>query len=655
MHHVALNVPAGLRIPIGVALGLFALGLAGVPGLEVLGDSFWFYNALLLTAPLLCTVRAIRDPRERATWVLFALGTFSYAMGDIYTTIFFADDAEPPFPSPADGFWLGLFPFLFAGMWLLARARLRGVNRRIWLDGIVVGLGLAAVSASIVFRAVIDATDGDTMTVVTNLAYPASDLLALILIAVLMSAAGPVADRTWRTLAAGIGIFLITDSIYLVQVSEGTYAGGGMLDIGWPLAAVLIGTAAWQPAGTRGELRADGSITLPVVMVLVSVSLLVYDHFVRLELLAVALAAAAVVAAAVRLLLTYRTSSELLRITHRASLTDELTQLGNRAKLLGDLDRVLRDGTPTLLAFFDLDGFKNYNDTYGHPAGDALLRRLGERLAAAMPAGSEAYRMGGDEFCALMPWTGTTDAADVVAPACAALSEQGQGFSVTTSWGHALVPVEATTGSTALSIADHRLYEDKTSGRVSAQHQTLAVLKRVLDERDEMLGIHMDDVARLAERTAADLGLEPLEIEQVALAAELHDIGKSAIPDAILFKPAPLTEDEWAYMRRHCVIGERILSGAPSLAAVGRIVRASHERFDGNGYPDGLAGHDIPLAARIVFVCDAFDAMTSQRPYSSPMTPEDAIAELRRCAGTQFDPVVVDAFVRAYARHRVTV
>ena len=652
MLRAVANVPARLRVPIGIAMSLFALGIVGVPGLRGLAEGDWLYIALLLGATVLCAARAVHDRRERAVWVLFALGTFSYAMGDTYTAVVLADNAEPPFPSPADGFWLGLFPCMFAAMWLLARTRLRGVDRRIWLDGMVVGLGLAAVSASVVFREVMSATDGDTMTVITNLAYPAVDLLALILIAVLINAAGTTVDRTWQMLAAGVGMFLITDSAYLIQISEGTYVSGGLLDLGWPLAVVLIGVAAWQPAGARGQLRADGSITLPVVMVLVCVALLVYDHFVRLETLAVAFAGLAVAAAAVRLLLTYRTSSELLRITHRASMTDELTQLGNRAKLLGALDVVLRDETPTLLAFFDLDGFKNYNDTYGHPAGDALLRRLGERLAGAMPEGAEAYRMGGDEFCALIPWDGSAAVEDVVAPACLALAEQGQGFAVTTSWGHALIPREATTASSALSIADHRLYEDKTSGRVSAMRQTQAVLKRVLDERDEMLGIHMDDVARLAEQTAGDLGLDEREIEQVVLAAELHDIGKSAIPDAILFKPAPLSEDEWAYMRRHAVIGERILAGAPSLTAVAGIVRSSHERYDGKGYPDGLAGEEIPLAARIVFVCDAFDAMTTERPYSSPKTIEAALAELRACAGTQFDPVVVEAFVEAFLRNR---
>ena len=132
-------------------------------------------------------------------------------------------------------------------------------------------------------------------------------------------------------------------------------------------------------------------------------------------------------------------------------------------------------------------------------------------------------------------------------------------------------------------------------------------------------------------------------------AGQLHDIGKLAIPDAILEKPSTLDEDEWAFVRRHTLIGERILAAAPDLGRVAIVVRASHEHFDGGGYPDGLAGQDIPLAARIVAVCDAFDAMVADRPYRAAMTPRAAEQELRRCAATQFDPVVVEAFCVARA------
>jgi HD-GYP domain-containing protein (c-di-GMP phosphodiesterase class II) len=135
----------------------------------------------------------------------------------------------------------------------------------------------------------------------------------------------------------------------------------------------------------------------------------------------------------------------------------------------------------------------------------------------------------------------------------------------------------------------------------------------------------------------------------VKLAAELHDVGKVAIPDAILNKPGPLNEDEWAFMRRHTLIGERIVAAAPALCGVAKLVRASHERWDGGGYPDGIAGENIPLGARIVAVCDAYDAIVADRPYRGARSSAAALAELRRCAGTQFDPAVVEAFAAALA------
>jgi two-component system, cell cycle response regulator len=170
------------------------------------------------------------------------------------------------------------------------------------------------------------------------------------------------------------------------------------------------------------------------------------------------------------------------------------------------------------------------------------------------------------------------------------------------------------------------------------------VLLRALAERHPELDRHSCDVGLLAEATAARLGLEPDDVEAVRQAAQLHDIGKVAIPEAILHKPGPLDADEWTFMRRHSEMGERIIAEAPSLSRVAAMVRASHERFEGGGYPDGLAGAAIPLGARIVAVCDAFSAMVSERAYSPAIAPQDAERELRDCAGSQFDPTVVEAF-----------
>jgi diguanylate cyclase (GGDEF)-like protein len=321
--------------------------------------------------------------------------------------------------------------------------------------------------------------------------------------------------------------------------------------------------------------------------------------------------------------------------------TDALTGLGNRRKLLADLEHAMTR-PETSLTLFDLDGFKAYNDAFGHHAGDVLLERLGGRLAAAVGDEGTAYRLGGDEFCLLL--TGGRRSA-LLSAGVAALRERGEAFSVESSYGTVELGSECDSAEEALQLADGRMYEQKNGGRVSAGKQSKDVLLRALAERYPDLEAHLDGVSETAGAVAVSLGLSDDEVENICQAAELHDIGKVAIPEAILHKPGPLDEGEWQFMRSHTIIGERIVAAAPALAGAAGLIRSSHERFDGGGYPDGLAGEAIPLGARIIAVCDSFDAMVTDRPYSAARNFDDAIAELERCAGTQFDPTVVGAFV----------
>jgi diguanylate cyclase (GGDEF)-like protein/putative nucleotidyltransferase with HDIG domain len=340
----------------------------------------------------------------------------------------------------------------------------------------------------------------------------------------------------------------------------------------------------------------------------------------------------------------------MLVASRQEALTDALTGLGNRRALNRDLERVacgLR--APAVLALFDLDGFKHYNDSYGHPAGDALLQRLGSKLAEHVAGAGTAYRMGGDEFCVLLDLDDDRDPDAQAATAAAALTEHGDGFVITCSLGAIAVPAEVDQAEGALRIADQRMYAHKHSARTSARNQSRDVLLRALAERNPELGEHISGVAELAEAVARHLDLDPEQVEHVRHAAALHDVGKMAIPDAILDKPAALDDDEWQFIRRHTIIGERIVAAAPALRPVAALVRSSHERWDGAGYPDKLAGENIPLGARIVSVCDAFDAMVADRPYRAGMDAAEALAELERCAGSQFDPRVVAAFAAAWA------
>ena len=326
------------------------------------------------------------------------------------------------------------------------------------------------------------------------------------------------------------------------------------------------------------------------------------------------------------------------------ALTDPLTRLGNRRKLTTDLLEQISTTTranPLVLMVFDLDGFKAYNDTFGHMAGDALLARMGRKLDEVVAPDGVAYRLGGDEFCVLLP-AQPDQVPAAVALIADALREDGERFSIAASGGAVLLPHEANSPEYALQLADERMYLRKGERRPSvAREQTRDVLVRIMQAKQPGLTDHTSQVSRLAVAVARRLELAGEQIDELARAADLHDIGKVGIPDAILDKPGQLDSQEWELVRQHTLLGERILSAATALRPVARIVRSSHERWDGGGYPDGLAGEAIPLAARIVAVCDAYDAMISDRCYRTALSPARARQELIRESGRQFDPDVV--------------
>jgi diguanylate cyclase (GGDEF)-like protein len=331
------------------------------------------------------------------------------------------------------------------------------------------------------------------------------------------------------------------------------------------------------------------------------------------------------------------------------AMTDALTGLGNRRRLTADLARAFEaraPSQPSLLLLFDLDGFKDYNDTFGHLAGDALLARLGGELRRAVNGFGEAYRLGGDEFCAHVELEGhDTDA--LIHRAAAALSETGAGFTIQASLGVVLLPHEADSAEHALQIADERMYANKRGRTTAARSQAGEVLLRTMHAKQPDLDEHSSQVSELAARVARRMGISGEALEEIAVAAQLHDIGKIGIPDAILNKRSALSDSEWELVRNHTILGERILHGAPALRRAARLVRASHERWDGGGYPDRLRNEEIPLGARIVSVCDAYEAMTTERSYRPADSPDRARRELLRCAGAQFDPAVVEAFLGA--------
>jgi diguanylate cyclase (GGDEF)-like protein len=353
----------------------------------------------------------------------------------------------------------------------------------------------------------------------------------------------------------------------------------------------------------------------------------------------------------------------------RLALTDPLTNLGNHRhfheRLQRELAQAEEKNQPLSLCLVDIDDFKRINDRFGHPAGDGVLGQVGKRLRQ----GGEAFRLGGDEFAVLMPGlTGqhAFTAASSIVDRVAALDLEHIG-SITVSAGLATFPVQGVGRDELIRLADSALYWAKEHGKNqvrayrpdvvelaelrrlaagpdrAARYRAAASLAKAVDARDAYTGSHSERVGELAARIAVRMNADPEQVELIRLAGSLHDLGKLAIPEEILRKPAPLTEAERLVLERHPQIGYRMLESL-GVDPVAEWVLHHHERWDGAGYPDGVYGEAIPLGARIIFVADAYDAMTSDRVYRRRLTVEDALLELQRCAGTQFDPDVVAAF-----------
>ncbi|HUZ95240.1 MAG TPA: diguanylate cyclase [Edaphobacter sp.] len=382
----------------------------------------------------------------------------------------------------------------------------------------------------------------------------------------------------------------------------------------------------------------------------------------------------------------------------KQALTDALTGLPNHRAVMDQLSRELerarRYDRPFSLLFFDADRFKQVNDRYGHAAGDAVLHAIGERAGHALRGGDTLGRFGGEEFVLLLPEADASDAAAVaerlraaIAAAPVVTAEGEEGIAMTVSIGLSTYPTDGPGETDVLSQADAAMYVAKRLGRnqvrtaaearrMSADAQVLALwheterreavqregvtaerlresatlrliysLLALLERRDQGLSAHAHAVSELATALARQLGLGPQQVSRMGLAALVHDIGKVAVPDAILQQSQPLSAQERARLKEHAALGAQILEASPFLSDLMPAVRHHHERWDGSGYPDQLRGEDIPQAARIIAVAEAYDAMQRATPYRASRTAEEALSEVQRCAGTQFDPTVVQALL----------
>jgi diguanylate cyclase (GGDEF)-like protein len=328
---------------------------------------------------------------------------------------------------------------------------------------------------------------------------------------------------------------------------------------------------------------------------------------------------------------------------------DELTGLPGPAELRSQLE--LRLAEPAAahagsLVLLTVEGLKRYNDSYGHACGDALIAWLAGKLVGAVGARGAAYRLRGGEFALLIDGEPHV-LEEVVAAAESALSEVGDGFVIWCSHGEARLPEEARTAAEALKLVDRRAHSYR-----SRPYAGLEAAERVALVDDPLGTLRHErarfDVAELAASVGRQLGLGVEALEQLEVAAQLRDVGNMAIPAAVLGRPGRITAPEWRFVGLHTLVGERLLAANFGMEAVATLVRSSHERWDGQGYPDGLSGAEIPLGSRVVFVCSAFQDMTSERPHRKSLSANEALAELKAGAGSQFDPSVVEAFAEAF-------
>ncbi len=381
----------------------------------------------------------------------------------------------------------------------------------------------------------------------------------------------------------------------------------------------------------------------------------------------------------------------------KQALTDGLTNLPNHhaivVQLEKELDRAHRYNHPLSVLFFDADHFKHVNDTYGHSAGDIVLQQIGERAGSILRNGDALGRFGGEEFVLLLPETDAHGARAIaeriraiIANEPIALTELEGGLNVTVSIGVATYPNDGHAEQELLQQADQAMYMAKRLGRnqvrtapeavrMSVDVELMALLQKeeqstaqdrdgttperirenytvkiisslmtLLERRDHEMSQHAYAVSDLATSIAQAMGLEQFQVSRIGMAALLHDIGKIAIPDMLLQKSGRLSVHEHALLKEHSELGALILEASPFLHDLIPAVHHHHEHWDGTGYPHQLAQEDIPLAARIIAVAEAYDAMVSESPYQTSRTPEEALRELWRCAGTQFDPMVVQVF-----------
>jgi two-component system, cell cycle response regulator len=446
------------------------------------------YDAVVVAAGLACLLKAYSPGAARAAWLAIAAAVLCWAAGEIYWTARITGNPSAPFPSPADIGYLAFYPLAGLGLYLLLRVRARELDWRLWMDALIAALGTAALGSTLIIEFVADHASGTTIEVATLLAYPIGDVLLLGAVMGVIALTRWRPGRTWTLLLAGMATMAVADVAYTLQTTDSVLPAGDWIEPIYLLSAVSLGAAAWLPPAEKidASARFDGfrELAVPAVFAVIVGVLFVIQALDRGTVLTSVLLGATLFAVLARLALSVRENQRLLEQVR----TDSLTGLGNQGRLHYDLEsRFSRDEPGFLLALFDLNGFKRFNDTFGHPAGDEMLRSFGGQLIEAVGADGAGYRIGGDEFAVLLDCESEGREA-ALKRAAEALTGQGKGYEVSAAWGAVAVPEEADTAAAALRLADVRMYAQKESRRLA---------------HDDAMGIEGADVTiEAAEETA---------------------------------------------------------------------------------------------------------------------------------------------------------
>ncbi|MEU4804076.1 diguanylate cyclase [Actinosynnema sp. NPDC023587] len=612
----------------------------------------------------------------RLPWLLIGSGQVVYSIADCTFYINHYLLGQTGYPSPADAFYLGHYPLTVAALLLLIGRRTPGRDVQSALDASV----LAVVAAMLSWLYLIGPRarlDQPVLVTAASVAYPVMDL-AMLAVAIRLLLGTGKRSGSFGLLAVNLLAILTADTLYVVQQLNGTYQAGNFLDAIWLGGNLALGAAALhptrsavaEPTAVREDVLGPGRIAALCVAALTAPAVLVVRHATG-DFHDIPVVAAA---CAMLFVLVIARLAVLVADQRRLAITDALTGLHTRrffvAQLPLEVERARRAGGSVAVFIADVDRFKSINDGHGHPAGDQVLVEIADRLRRAARGGDVVARYGGEEFALLVPGAGPTELAAIAqrlrdSVAGSPIEVTGSVWlAATVSIGAACYPEHAGDPAEVIASADRSLYAAKVSGRDRAvvgavrpdgDSAMLDHLCRVADQVDLKLSAPHNSraVGRWARLLAAELGHDEHAVKVAGLAGRLHDIGKIVVPEAVLTKPSALDREEWELMRAHADHGFRLADTVPGFFRVAQAIRQHHERYDGSGYPQGLAGDAIRWEARLVAVCDVWAAMLTDRPHRRALTADAARDELRTGRGSRYDPDVVDAFLGLHAAGRI--